>query len=184
VKDRLRPRSRLTGTDPANFLEARFWIASNWATILAANLWTAAFFLPLTKYDDPAIPTHDKFMVYLRQKHGDALMEGVATDYLARQSLSGLHLSDYIVQQLPVVSPDGYQEADLKFIVPRVLELTCTSWDMVEFADDVLQSASKEVTSLTVARRSSLQRTVGDVSEWALAKAFLRHSRGTITVGR
>lgn len=94
-------------------------------------------------------------------------------DYLARQSLSGLHLSDYIVQQLPVMSPDGYQEADLQFIVPRVLELTCTSWDMVDFAEDVLQSASKEVKSLTVARRSSLQKTVGDVPQWARSESIL-----------
>jgi len=50
-----------------------------WHDWVAANLWTAAFFLPFTKYDDPTIPTHDKFMVYLRQKHVDALMEGVGT---------------------------------------------------------------------------------------------------------
>jgi len=37
-----------------------------WHDWVAANLWTATFFLPLTKHDDPVLPTHDKFMAYLR----------------------------------------------------------------------------------------------------------------------
>jgi hypothetical protein len=49
-----------------------------WHDWVAANLWTAAFFLPLTKHDDPALPTHNKFMAYLRGKHVDAQMEGSA----------------------------------------------------------------------------------------------------------
>jgi hypothetical protein len=31
----------------------------------AANLWTAAFFVPLTKHDDPVVPTQETFMDYL-----------------------------------------------------------------------------------------------------------------------
>ncbi|HWR59364.1 MAG TPA: hypothetical protein VN328_10800 [Thermodesulfovibrionales bacterium] len=31
----------------------------------AANIWTAAFFYPLTKLDDPAIPTHERLMRYI-----------------------------------------------------------------------------------------------------------------------
>lgn len=49
-----------------------------WHDWAGANIWTAAFFLPLVKYDDPTVPTHDKFMSYLRGKHVDALMEGAA----------------------------------------------------------------------------------------------------------
>jgi hypothetical protein len=49
-----------------------------WHDWVAANLWTAAFFLPLPKYDDPVVPTHDKFMAHLRGKHVDAQMEGTA----------------------------------------------------------------------------------------------------------
>ena len=51
-----------------------------WHDWVAANLWTAAFFLPLTRYDDPAVPTHDKFMVYLRGGHIDAFTEPAAID--------------------------------------------------------------------------------------------------------
>jgi len=49
-----------------------------WHDWVGANLWTAAFFLPLTKYDDPVVPTHDKFTAYLRGKHVNAQMEGAA----------------------------------------------------------------------------------------------------------
>jgi hypothetical protein len=49
-----------------------------WHDWVAANVWTTAFFLPLTKYDDPVVPTHDKFTAYTRGKHVDAQMEGEA----------------------------------------------------------------------------------------------------------
>lgn len=49
-----------------------------WHDWVAANLWTAAFFLPLTKYDDPVVPTHDKFIAFLRGNHVDAQIEGAA----------------------------------------------------------------------------------------------------------
>jgi hypothetical protein len=54
-----------------------------WHDWVVANLWTAAFFLPLRKYDDPLVPTHDKFMAYLRGKHADAQMEGSAIEVAA-----------------------------------------------------------------------------------------------------
>jgi len=49
-----------------------------WHDWVAANLWTAAFFFPLTEYNDPVVPTHDKFMAYLRDKHVDGQMQGAA----------------------------------------------------------------------------------------------------------
>ena len=57
-------------------------------------------------------------------------------DYVTRQSISGLHLSEHIVKQLPVLSPDQYAEKDLDFILPRILELTYTAWDLQPFAQD------------------------------------------------
>jgi hypothetical protein len=45
------------------------------------------------------------------------------------------------VSQLPVLPPAAYTPEDLRFIVPRVLELTYTAWDMQPFADDVWQEA-------------------------------------------
>ncbi|WP_246781827.1 hypothetical protein [Thermus oshimai] len=45
------------------------------------------------------------------------------------------------LQQFPVLPPSAYGEADLLFIVPRVLELTYTAWDLKPFADEVWEEA-------------------------------------------
>ena len=59
-------------------------------------------------------------------------------DYTARQFVGGLHLSDHITKQLPVLPPSAYTPALTNFIVPRVIELTYTAWDLEPFARDVL----------------------------------------------
>ncbi|HXF89853.1 MAG TPA: hypothetical protein VNK48_16005 [Xanthobacteraceae bacterium] len=65
----------------------------------------------------------------------------LALDYAARQKIGGTHLKYNVFKQLPVLPPSFYTPADLAFIVPRVLELTYTSWSMKPFADDIWQSA-------------------------------------------
>jgi hypothetical protein len=62
-------------------------------------------------------------------------------DFIARQKMGGIHLSYYLVRQLPVLPPDRYTPELLRFIVPRVLELTYTAWDLQPFADDVWAEA-------------------------------------------
>ncbi|MFQ3674573.1 MAG: hypothetical protein SNJ83_13355, partial [Aggregatilineales bacterium] len=42
-----------------------------------------------------------------------------------------------LVKQFPVIPPHTYTPALLAFIVPRVLELTYTAWDLQPFARDV-----------------------------------------------
>src|SRR5690606_30014749 len=58
-------------------------------------------------------------------------------DYVARLKFGGLHLTVEILKQLPVLPPSAYTEADLAFIVSRVLELTYTSHSMAPFALDL-----------------------------------------------
>ena len=58
-------------------------------------------------------------------------------DYLARQKIGGATMSLFIVKQLPLLDPVAYRERDLLFLVPRVLELVYTAWDVKAFADDV-----------------------------------------------
>jgi len=65
-------------------------------------------------------------------------------DFFCRQSTPGNHLSDYIIRQLPTLPPSTYQkrcpwDAALtleEWILPRVLELTYTAWDLQGFAKD------------------------------------------------
>ncbi|MFC5583071.1 Eco57I restriction-modification methylase domain-containing protein [Rhodanobacter terrae] len=58
-------------------------------------------------------------------------------DYLARQKVGGTHLKYHVKKQIPVLPPDRYTEADLAFIVPRVLELTYTAHDLAPWAADL-----------------------------------------------
>jgi hypothetical protein len=64
-------------------------------------------------------------------------------DYVVRQKLGGTTMNFFYVKQLPVLPPDAYTPEDLRFIVPRVLELVYTSWDMKPFADDVWREADE-----------------------------------------
>lgn len=59
-----------------------------------------------------------------------------AFDFPTRQKAGGTHLNFFIVKQLPVIPPERYTPALLDQIVPRVLELTYTAWDLEPFAKD------------------------------------------------
>jgi hypothetical protein len=62
-------------------------------------------------------------------------------DYIVRQKLGGINLQFMIVRQLPVLPPSVYTTESLHFIVPRVMELVYTAWDIKPFADDVWREA-------------------------------------------
>jgi len=58
-------------------------------------------------------------------------------DFVARHKTGGTHMNYFIYKQLPVLPPDRYTDADLAFIVPRVLELTYTAQDLRPWAEDL-----------------------------------------------
>lgn len=58
-------------------------------------------------------------------------------DYVARQKIGYIHMTYGYVKQLPIFPPAEYSEADLAFIVPRVLELTYTAHDLKSWAEDL-----------------------------------------------
>lgn len=60
-----------------------------------------------------------------------------AQDYASRQKIGGTHMKYNVFKQLPILPPTAYSEADLAFIVPRVLELSYTSHSMAPFARDL-----------------------------------------------
>lgn len=64
-------------------------------------------------------------------------LNSLLLDYCARNKVSGLHLTYGYLKQLPVLPPSAYTDADLAFIVPRVLALTYTSHAMAPFARDL-----------------------------------------------
>ncbi|HEX7071005.1 MAG TPA: hypothetical protein VF190_09375, partial [Rhodothermales bacterium] len=58
-------------------------------------------------------------------------------DFVARQKVGGTHLKYHTKKQITNLPPDRYTEADLAFIVPRVLELTYTAEDLRPWAEDL-----------------------------------------------
>jgi hypothetical protein len=66
-----------------------------------------------------------------------ANFNSIILDYAARTKVSYLTLAQFIVKQLPIISPSTYTAADLTFIAARVLELTYTSHSMAPFARDL-----------------------------------------------
>ena len=67
-------------------------------------------------------------------------MNSLPLDWAARIFVGGVHMSFFIVKQLPVLRPDTYLKASkcgppwVELIVPRVLELTHTAHDLNGFA--------------------------------------------------
>ena len=64
-------------------------------------------------------------------------LSSMVLDYAARQKVGGTNLNFFLLEQFPVLPPDQYGDADLAFIVPRVLELSYTAWDLSPFARDL-----------------------------------------------
>lgn len=58
-------------------------------------------------------------------------------DYIARQKIGGIHLKYHVKKQIVNLPPEHYTETDLAFIVPRVLELTYTAYDLAAWAQDL-----------------------------------------------
>ena len=66
-----------------------------------------------------------------------ANMSALVFDFVVRQKLGGTNMTFGYYKQFPVLPPDRYTEADLDFIVPRVLELTYTAHDLQPWAADL-----------------------------------------------
>ncbi|WP_052712045.1 Eco57I restriction-modification methylase domain-containing protein [Paracidovorax citrulli] len=66
-----------------------------------------------------------------------ANFDALTLDYVARQKVGGTSLTYHYVKQFPTLPPDRYSEADLAFIVPRVLELTYTAHDLQAWGQDL-----------------------------------------------
>jgi hypothetical protein len=67
----------------------------------------------------------------------EANLNSLVYDFVARQKIGGTHLTYSYLKQFPTLPPSAYSDRDLDFIVPKVLELTYTAWDVQPFARDL-----------------------------------------------
>ena len=73
-----------------------------------------------------------------------ANLSSVALDYCARQKVGGVHLTFFTMRQLPVLRPRVYathapwatSTLIRDWLLPRILELTYTAWNLQAFAED------------------------------------------------
>jgi hypothetical protein len=74
-----------------------------------------------------------------------ATLNSFVFDFCTRQKIGGTSLNFYILEQLPVVSPSVFKkpcnwlgQGNLlrDWLLPRVIELTYTAWDLEPFAKD------------------------------------------------
>ena len=73
-----------------------------------------------------------------------ANLSSVPFDYCARQKVGGVHLKYFTMRQLPGFRPETYatpapwapSKQIRDWLLPRILELTYTAWDLKAFAED------------------------------------------------
>ena len=73
-----------------------------------------------------------------------ANLSSMPFDYCARQKVGGVHLKYFTMRQLPAFGPSDYRVAApwapstlvRDWLLPRVLELTYTAWNLKPFAED------------------------------------------------
>jgi hypothetical protein len=89
-----------------------------------------------------------KFPLILTAKSAwplEANLSSFVLDYCAHQKFAGTSFTYFLLKQLPILPPGRYedhapwqQDVSLaRWIEPRVLELTYTSWDIEAFAQDL-----------------------------------------------
>ena len=71
-----------------------------------------------------------------------ACLNSFVADFVLRNKVGGVNLSYYLLEQIPVLPPESYEEDFhgtrlAEFIAPRVLELTYTAHDIAGFAEDM-----------------------------------------------
>ena len=102
-------------------------------------------------------------------------------DYVCKQKLGGTSLSYFVLKQLPLLTPQRYTDPDLRYLVPRVLELVFTSHDMRPFADDLYTGADDSLrTAIQLYAADRLLNVVRQVRElfWAVQMATESQTKG------
>jgi hypothetical protein len=91
----------------------------------------------------PGVGANHKFPLFFTPQSANLVAALLASwlslpfDYVVRQKLGGTSLTYFYLRQFPVLPPSIYGQAELDFIVTRVLELTYTANDMHPFAEDL-----------------------------------------------
>ena len=66
-----------------------------------------------------------------------AAFSSIVFEYLIRQKLGGTNINFFILKQMPVPTPDQFDDGEINFVLARVIELSYTAEDMAPWAESV-----------------------------------------------
>ncbi len=61
-------------------------------------------------------------------------INSLIVDYCAKFKIGGNHMNLFVIKQIPIIPPFKYSQKDIEYIVPRIMALTYTAKDIVEWA--------------------------------------------------
>jgi hypothetical protein len=148
---------------PSYATHGRYWVAADEVEERIGPVWSRSWMLgwrDVTKPQNertvvaslvPRVAVGNKFPLLLSQAEPTlmaclyASLCSFILDYAARQKVGGTSLNFFLAKQFPVPPPtvytrnaDWHSEVSVRdWILPRVLELTYTAWDLEPFARDV-----------------------------------------------
>nr|WP_255680698.1 DNA methyltransferase [Methanosarcina sp. DH2] len=73
-----------------------------------------------------------------------ACLNTFIVDWASRMKTPSRNMNFFIIKQLPVIEPGRYTQNIINLVVPLVVELTYTAWDLKTFAEDVLEEIGPE----------------------------------------
>ena len=152
----------VTHADPGRITLPRYWVAEGEVAAKLDNTWDRSWLLgwrDIARASDvrtviaciiPRAAVNDKFPLMIPAPDAQlvaslyANLSSIPFDYCARQKVGGLSLKYFTMRQLPALRPTTYampaswapsiQIRD--WLLPRVIELTYTAWNLKAFAED------------------------------------------------
>jgi hypothetical protein len=141
--------------DPDFSINPRYWVSETDVTErLRRNNWTSRWLLGwrgVTAATNsrtflatvmPVAATQHNLLLFRSNLTADyhaallANINSLLIDFVARSKM-GSYMSQFVVKQLPVLTPSQYTGSSLAFVIPRVLELTYTAHDLAPWAQDL-----------------------------------------------
>ena len=148
--------------DPRRIPLSRYWVDEDEIAAKLDDTWDKRWMLgwrDVTRSSDvrtviaciiPRTAVNDKFLLAMPSRHPQLIaalyanLSSIPFDYCARQKVGGVSLKYFTMRQLPTLPPGAYETPapwssstrTRDWLLPRVLELTYTAWNLRAFAED------------------------------------------------
>lgn len=77
----------------------------------------------------------------------NGLLSSCTFDFITRQKIGGTSMTFFNIKQFPILNPSTFSTNSKMKIIPQIVELTYTSWDIKSFADDIWREADEQLRS-------------------------------------